>query len=63
MGLVFESFQMLDMEYAPALIIIASNAAHHDNVVFRLMYCKLLIDVLGNLSVFDLSIFQDAYST
>ena len=30
---------------------------------FRLMYCKLLFDVLCDLSVFDLSIFQDAYST
>ena len=30
---------------------------------FRLMYCKLLFDVLCDLSVFDLSIFQHAYST
>ena len=63
MGLVFESFQMLDMECAPALIIIASNAAHHGNVVVRPMSCKLLFDVFCNLSVFDLSIFEHAYST
>ena len=43
LGLVFESFQMLDMECAPALIIIASNATQHGNVVFRSMYCKLLL--------------------
>ena len=43
-GLVFESFQMLDMECAPALIIVASNAAHSGSVVFRPMYCKLLLD-------------------
>ena len=41
-GLVFESFQMIDMESAPALIIVASDAAHRGNVVFRPMYCKLL---------------------
>ena len=62
-GLVFESFQMLDMECAPALIIIASNAAHHGNVVFRSMYCKLLFDVLWNWMFLGLSIFQHAYST
>ena len=54
---------MLDMECAPALIIIASYAAHHGNVVVRPMYCKLLFDVFCNLSVFDLSIFEHAYST
>ena len=54
---------MLDMECAPALIIIASNAAHHGNVVVRPMYCKLLFDVFCDLSVFDLSIFEHAYST
>ena len=60
-GLVFQSFQMLDLECAPAWIIIASNAGHHGKVVFRPMYCKLLFDVLCDLSVFDLSIFQHAY--
>ena len=44
-GLVFESFQMLDMECALALIIVASDAAHCGIVVFRLMYCKLFFDV------------------
>ena len=46
--LVFESFQMLDMECAPAqaaLIIVASDAAHRGNVVFRPMYCKLFFYV------------------
>ena len=62
-GLVFESFQMLDMECAPALIVIASNAAHCGNVVYRPMYCKLLFDVLCELSIFDSTIFQHAYST
>ena len=54
---------MLDMECASALIIIASDAAHHGNVVVRPMYCKLLFDVFCDLSVFDLSIFAHAYST
>ena len=64
MGLIFESFQILDMECAPALIIIASDAPHHGNLVFRPIYCKLrlLFDVLCDLSIFDLSIFH-AYST
>ena len=62
-GLVFESFQMLDMECAPALIVIASDAAHRGNVVYRPMYCKLLFDVLCKLSIFDSTIFQHAYST
>ena len=44
-GLVFESFQMLDMECALALIIIASDAAHCGNVIFRQIYCKLLFGV------------------
>ena len=44
-GLVFESFPMLDMECALALIIVASDAAHCGIVVFRLMYCKLFFDV------------------
>ena len=48
-GLVFESFQskfqMLDIEFAPSLIIVSSNAAHHSNVVFLPMYCRLLFDV------------------
>ena len=39
-GLVFESFQMLDMESAPVLIIVASDASHRGNVVFRPMYRK-----------------------
>ena len=63
LGHVFESFRILDMECAPALIIIASDAAHHGNVVVRPMYCKLLFDVFCDLSVFDLSIFEHAYST
>ena len=46
-GLVLESFQMLDMQYAPALIVVASDAAHHGNVVFRPMYCKKIFDVLS----------------
>ena len=50
--------QMLDMECAPAVIIIASNAAHHGNVVFRSMYCKLLFDVLCDLNVFGLIYFS-----
>ena len=54
---------MLDMECAPALIIIASDAAHCGNVVFRPMYCKLSFDVLYVLSILYLSIFQHAYST
>ena len=62
-GHVFESFQMLDMECAPALIIIASDAAHHGNVVVHPMYCKLLFDVFCELSIFDSTIFQHAYST
>ena len=41
----YEPFQLLDMECAPALIIIASNAAHSGNVGFSQMYCKLLFDV------------------
>ena len=61
-GLVFESFQMLDMECALALIIIASDAAHRGrgNVVFRPIYCKLLFYVLCDLSICYLSIFQHA---
>ena len=62
-GLVFESFPMLDMECAPALIIVASNAAHSGNAVFRPMYRELLFDVPFDLSIFYLSIFQHAYST
>ena len=55
---------MPDMECAPALIIIASDAAHHGNVVLVLpMYSKLLFDVFCDLSVFDLSIFEHACST
>ena len=48
-GLVFESFQMRDMELECALApnIIASDAAHHGNVVFRPMYCKILFDDLS----------------
>ena len=49
---------MLEMECAPAMIIIASDAAHCGNVVFGPMNCKLLFDVLC-----ELSIFQHAYST
>ena len=37
---------MLDMVCAPALMIIASDAAHDGNVVFRPMYCELLFDVI-----------------
>ena len=44
-------FSDVDIECAPALIIIASNAAH------------FVFDVLCDLSVFDLYIFQHAYST
>ena len=62
-GLVFESFQMVDMECAPALIIIASDAAHRGNVVYSPMYCKLLFEVLCELSIFGSTIFQHAYST
>ena len=49
----------------PALIIIASDAAHRGrgNVVFRPIYCKLLFYVLCDLSICYLSIFQHAYST
>ena len=54
---------MLDMECAPALIIVPGDAAHRGNVVFRPMYCKLLFDVPVDLAIFDLSIFQNAYST
>ena len=42
-GLVFESFQMLDMESAPVLIVVASDASHRGNVVFRPMYRKYSI--------------------
>ena len=62
-GLVFESFQMLYIECAIALIIVASNAAHSGNAVFRPMYRELLFDVPFDLSIFYLSIFQHAYST
>ena len=62
-GLVFESFQMLDMECALALIIIASDAAHRGNMVYRPVYCKLLFGVVCKLSILDLTIFQHAYST
>ena len=41
-GLVFESFQMLDMNVY--LLTVASDAAHRGNVVFRPMHCKLLFD-------------------
>ena len=36
---------MLDLEYAPALIVAASDAAHHGNEIFHPMYCKILFDV------------------
>ena len=49
MGLIFESFQILDMECAPALIIIPSDAAHSGNAVFRQMYCNLFFGVLCDL--------------
>ncbi len=42
-GLVFESFQMLDMESAPVLIVVASDASHCGNVVFRPMYSKYTV--------------------
>ena len=56
-GLIFESFQMLDMECAPALIIVASDVAHHGNAVFRPMYCKLLFDVLFLTYLFFTNLF------
>ena len=61
-GLVFESFQTIDMESAPALIIVASNAAHKGNVVFRPMYCKLLFHVPSFCFIY-MCVFQHAYST
>ena len=54
---------MLGMECAPALIIISGDSAHSGNVVYHPMYCKLLFDVLCDLSIFYSSIFQHAYST
>ena len=45
-ALCWSLFQMLDMECVPALIVVASDAAHRCNVVvFRPMYFTILFDV------------------
>ena len=46
---------MLDMECAPALIIIASDAAHHGKVVVRPRYCLVFFVIYLFLTYLFLS--------
>ena len=39
-GLVFESFQYLDVGAAPVIAIVASDASHQGNLKQHPMYCK-----------------------
>jgi hypothetical protein len=39
-GLVFESFQYLDVGAAPVIAIVASDASHQGNLTQHPMYCK-----------------------
>ena len=39
-GLVFESFYLLDVEAAPAILIVASDASFHGHMVQHPLYCE-----------------------
>jgi len=39
-GLVFESFYLLDVEAAPGIVIVASDASHQGNLIQHPLYCK-----------------------
>jgi len=39
-GLVFESFQLMDPESSPVLLIVASDSSHQGNVKMHPLYCK-----------------------
>ena len=39
-GMVFESFQLLDLNSAPVLVIVASDASHQGNQKLHPLYCK-----------------------
>ena len=38
-GLVFESFYLLDVEAAPAILIVASDASFHGHMIQHPQYC------------------------
>jgi hypothetical protein len=39
-GLVFESFYYLDVEAAPAILVVASDASHQGHMKQHPLYCK-----------------------
>ena len=39
-GMVFESFQLMDPESSPVLLIVASDASNQGNVKMHPLYCK-----------------------
>ena len=52
-GLVFESFQLLDLASSPVLVIVASDASHQGNTTHHPLYCELCSLLIGFWVVTD----------